>query len=320
MLLLLLSVVALVSIAPWAAKTTGPDLEVPSLGDAGIGEATAVAPGPGAAGAGAAVGAARAVPVAAVAGDAGPEHSARVAIGPGLPVVVSEPVAATPPHATPPEQPQAPEAAPQPVPAPLSPPAAAPAPETQFVADFEDRDGDRISRRVVAGAEGDGKDGVFQAGEGDEYAFAFSFFIETMAYGEPGVENLLLRFRSDTGEHLMLGLELWEPGERGLAGERGLWASGEAAGGDRFLAPVSEGEWHDVVVHFRASSGVDGFYAVYIDGALADARQGVSLIAPGSALTQIDVGLFRDEQRLQGTSEIRLDAVRLGDTLESVLP
>jgi hypothetical protein len=90
-------------------------------------------------------------------------------------------------------------------------------------------------------------------------------------------------------------------------------------GGERFLAPLAEGSWHDIVVHFKASSQEDGFYEVYLDGASVDARDGVSTIVPGSSYTQIEVGLLRDGDRVQGTSEIRLDAAKLGGTLESVL-
>ena len=87
-------------------------------------------------------------------------------------------------------------------------------------------------------------------------------------------------------------------------------------GGDRFLAPVSERTWHDVVISFRASSAGDGFYTLSLDGELVDARDEVSLIAPGSTSAQIEVGLLRDSTRVQGTSEIRLDAA----SLESVEP
>jgi hypothetical protein len=319
MLLLLLTAIALVTIQPWAPNRAGPQLEVPSLGEAGVGKATAVAPRQGPSAAGVGVGEGRAVPVAEVVAGTG-HHATAVAIGPAQVVGEAHPVAVPPQPSVPPSHPQAPESAPQPPPAPAPAPAVVPAPSPQLVVDFEDRDGDRISRRVVVGGDEDGgEDNVFPIAEGGEYALAFSFFIETMVYGEPGTENLVLRFRSDASDSLTLGLELWEPGDSGLAGGRGLWSSGTAAGGDRFLAPVTEGAWHDAVVHFRASSQGAGFYAVYLDGGLVDAREGISLIAPGSASTQIEVGLFRDD-RLQGTSEIRLDAAKLGDTLGSVLP
>jgi hypothetical protein len=241
--------------------------------------------------------------------------------------------------------------APQPASSPV--PAAAPAPGPQLVADFENgldgwstsavgdvsprvafgivRDGERAavvrlagdqsSSRLILGGDGGGdEEGVVQIREGQEYAFAFSFYIQTMAYGEPGADNLILRLQSDGTESLTFGLELWDPAGGALGEERGLWSAGEAVGGDRFLGPASERAWHDVIVHFRASSQGEGFYAVYLDGELVDARDGVSLIAPGSDHTQIEVGLFRDGEHVQGTSEIRLDAAKLGDTLESVLP
>ena len=87
-------------------------------------------------------------------------------------------------------------------------------------------------------------------------------------------------------------------------------------GGDRFLRPVAERTWHDVVLRFRASSEGDGYYILSLDGELVDARGEISLIASGSSAAQIEVGLLRDPTRVQGTSEIRIDAA----SLESVEP
>ena len=52
--------------------------------------------------------------------------------------------------------------------------------------------------------------------------------------------------------------------------------------GDRFLAPVAEHEWHDVVIHFKASAVDAGFYETFLDGNLIDSRSGVSMIADGA--------------------------------------
>ena len=70
------------------------------------------------------------------------------------------------------------------------------------------------------------------------------------------------------------------------------------------------------MIRFRASSEGDGFYILSLDGELVDARGEISLIAPGSSAAQIEVGLLRDSTRVQGTSEIRIDAA----SLESVEP
>ena len=168
------------------------------------------------------------------------------------------------------------------------------------------------SRSLLAfGGEG-GSDDAVQIHEGDEYTFAFSFYIQSMSYGEPGADNVILQFMSDASDTRTLGLQLWQDGIADpLNSGRGLWASGDAMGGDRFLAPLAERTWHDVAIRFRASSQGDGFYILSLDGQLLDARGEISLIAPGSTSAQIEVGLLRDSTVVQGTSEIRLDAASL---------
>jgi len=182
--------------------------------------------------------------------------------------------------------------------------------------------GDQSSSQLILGGDGGSSGaGTVQIHEGDEYAFGFSFYIETMAYGVPGADNLVMRLKSDADDEPAFGLQLWDlPGYPWEASQRGLWSSGEAVGGDRFLVAVPERVWHDVAIRFKASSQGEGFYELYLDGQLVDARDAVSLIAPGSSYAQIEVGLFRDGDRVQGDSEIHLDAAKLGDTLESVQP
>jgi hypothetical protein len=228
-------------------------------------------------------------------------------------------------------------------PAPPAPPTAEPEAKTKLVADFENGLGGwstapagNIPPRVVRGVArnganasavrltgeqsrsllafgGDGgSDGAVQIHEGDEYTFAFSFYIQSMSYGEPGADNVILQFMSDANDTRTLGLQLWQDGIADpLNSGRGLWASGEAMGGDRFLAPLAERTWHDVTISFRASSQGDGFYTLTLDGQLLDARGEISLIAPGSTSSQIEVGLLRDSTVVQGTSEIRLGAASL---------
>jgi hypothetical protein len=352
MMLLLLFGVALVGIQPWAANSVDPRLDVPGLGAVSIPETIAVAPAPAAAAA-PRVGRAHAMTVAAPVRAPEQSSSPQVGIGAGRPVAGAGAAAPepAPPAPTPPQPQPEPVVAQQPAPAPIA--AAAPAPGPQLVANFEDgltgfstssvsdvsprvasgiaRDGERAALIRLTGAEsssglilggdgGSGEEGIVEIRDGQEYAFAFSFYIQSMVYGEPGADNMILRLRSDASESVTLGLELWEAAGQTAGFERGLWSSGEAVGGDRFLAPVSERAWHDVVVQFKASSQGLGSYALYLDGELVDSRDGVSLIAPGSDHAQIEVGLFRDGERVQGTSEIRLDAAKLGETLESVQP
>jgi Polysaccharide lyase len=182
--------------------------------------------------------------------------------------------------------------------------------------------GEQDRSELILGGNGSGSTaGTIRFLEGDEYFYGFSFYIETMVYGEPGAHNLIMQFKSNDGGSPNFGLQLWDyAGDDGHSGGRGLWSHGPAMGGDRFLAPVAERTWHDVVIHFKASSVGAGFYEVYLDGAQVDARSGVSMIVPGAAYAYIKDGLYRNGEEIPGVSEIRLDAAKLGDTMESVLP
>ena len=360
LLLLLLVVVAAVldSLSPWDPDSLAPHLRVLPEAEVGLGDSIAVAPAGSPAvadrrvvGTGSTVSSVPATEPVAI-----PESVsvADVGISRGRSVHRSRPVSIPVPPPSGPSPSPSPAGSGATLPAPpLEPSPAQPPPVRSLVANFEDglqgwstatigdavprvvsgivRDGekasvvrligDQSSSQLVLGGDGGASDaGVIRIREGDEYAFTFSFYIQTMAYGAPGADNLILRFKSDASDSPAFGLQLWDPGVGGPGGERGLWSSGEAVGGDRFLAPVPEREWHDAVVHFRASSQGAGFYAVYLDGELVDARDAVSLIVPGSSYAQIEVGLYRDGEQVQGTSEIRLDAATLGDTPEPILP
>lgn len=182
--------------------------------------------------------------------------------------------------------------------------------------------GEQDRSELILGGNGNGSSaGTFRFEEGSEYFYGFSFYIETMVYGEPGAHNLIMQFKSNDGGSPNFGLQLWDyAGNGGSGGGRGLWSHGAAMGGDRFLAPVPEQTWHDIVIHFKASSVGAGFYEVYLDRQLIDSRNGVSMIVPGASYAYIKDGLYRNGEEIPGTSEIRLDAAKLGDTLESVLP
>jgi hypothetical protein len=158
-------------------------------------------------------------------------------------------------------------------------------------------------------------------GEGDEQELSFRFYVASMVYGAPGIENVMLRFAGAPGTVSTFGLQLWEEAIDGwqLAGS-GLWASGEAMDGDRFLAPIAEGAWHDAVLRFRASGQGAGYYELTLDGELIDAREGVSLIPAGSPFAQIEIGLLRDGSQVQGTSEIRLADAELNEIPEPAQP
>lgn len=177
------------------------------------------------------------------------------------------------------------------------------------------------SELILGGNGGRSTAGTIQFREGDEYFYGFSFYIETMVYGGPGAHNLIMQFKSADSGSPNFGLQLWDyEGDGGQGGGRGLWSHGAAMGGDRFLAPVPERIWHDVVIRFKASSVGAGFYEVHLDGVLLDSRSGVSMIVPGAPYAYIKDGLYRNGEEIPGTSEIRLDAAKLGDSMASVMP
>jgi polysaccharide lyase-like protein len=177
------------------------------------------------------------------------------------------------------------------------------------------------SELILGGNGGGSTNGMVEFTEGEEYYYAFSFYIESMVYGGPGAHNLIMQFKSDGEGSPNFGLQLWDyEGDDGESGGRGLWSHSDAMGGDRFLSPVSEQAWHDVVIHFKASRQDAGFYELYLDGQLIDSRSGVSMIRPDRSYAYIKNGLYRNGDDASGTSELRLDAVRLGPTPSSVLP
>jgi Polysaccharide lyase len=182
--------------------------------------------------------------------------------------------------------------------------------------------GDQDRSELILGGTGGGSTrGMVEFHEGDEYWYGFSFEIDSMVYGEPGAHNLIMQFKGDDDGSPAFGLQLWDyEGDDGeYAGNpKGLWSHGPAMDGDRFLAPVAEHQWHDVTMHFKASGSGDGFYELYLDGQLIDARSGVSMIASGASMAYIKDGLYRNGGAIPGTSEIHLDAARLGHSSSDV--
>jgi hypothetical protein len=169
------------------------------------------------------------------------------------------------------------------------------------------------SELILGGDGGGSTSGMVEFTEGAEYYYGFSFYIQSMVYGRPGAHNVIMQFKSDGEGSPNFDLSLWD-----YQGQKGLWSEGDAMGGNRFLAPATERQWHDVVVHFKASRQDAGFYEVYLDGALIDARSGVSMIRPDRTYGYIKNGLYRNGDEIPGTSELRLDAARLGTTASSV--
>lgn len=323
-LLVALGLAALLSLQPWATDSVAPDLSVaPGLGvglsgsvavaSGGAGPQLAVAPAQPAAGA---------TPRLVAAGAAVEEGDSRPRLGiaAARAVAVSVPQSARPPASSPgPSQTELPPEA-QPVPPPAAVPVAAPVPSTQpVVASSPPVTGGGGSPGPVgagAGPVGAGPE-AFEVHDGDEQALAFSFYVQPTAYRAPGDENLIMQFRGEGSESPSFALQLWDDDS---GAQRGLWASGAAMGGERFLAPVEVGVWHEAVVCFQASNDGDGFYLLLLDGQPIDARAWVSLIDSGGSEAQLEVGLFREGEPVLGTQDVLFGPTRLGDSLESVLP
>jgi polysaccharide lyase-like protein len=179
------------------------------------------------------------------------------------------------------------------------------------------------SELIFGGNGGDSTAGMVEFREGDEYWYGFSFYIVSMTYGRPGAHNLIMQFKGEGEGSPAFGLQLWDyEGDDGEYADhpRGLWCHGPSMGGDRFLALAPEQTWHDVAIHFKASGSGAGFYEVYLDGNLVDSRGGVSMIADGASYAYIKNGLYRNGGEIPGSSEIRLDAARLGTSLSAVSP
>ncbi len=157
--------------------------------------------------------------------------------------------------------------------------------------------------------------GIQQFGEGAEYWYGFSFYIQQMVYGNPGAQNLIMQFKSEGEGGPNFGLQLWN-----YEGKKGIWSAGEAMDGDRFLAPAPEQQWNAVAIHFRASSTGTGFYEIFLNGKLIDSRKNVSMIVPGHSSAYIKNGLYRNGAEIPGTSELFLGSARLGTSQASVQP
>jgi len=184
--------------------------------------------------------------------------------------------------------------------------------------------GDQDRSELILGGNGGGStDGMIEFGEGAEYWYGFSFEIDQMVYGHPGAHNLIMQFKGNDDGSPGFGLQLWDyEGDHGEYADepKGLWSHGSAMDGDRFLAPVAEHEWHDIEIHFKASAVGAGFYEVFLDGNLIDSRSGVSMLIDGAGFGYIKDGIYRNGGQIPGTSEIHLDAARLGHSLAEVLP
>lgn len=319
-LLVALAIAALVSLHPGEEDSTIPQVSVaPRLG-IGLGEAVVVTPGR-----------QLAIAPAHLAGIEGPRLAASVATGAigGSEVrtgvasaqVVAISAATRPPNESPPPPPAEVPAPPQPVATPVATPVSSPAPSPAPAAvPTRPQPGSQPPQPNPSGGPGPiggVVSGPVQIYEGDEYAYSFSFQIQPDVYRAPGEDNLILRFADEADESHSLGLQLWDDGS---GTQRGLWASGDAMEGERFLAPLAEGAWHEVVLYFQASSEDDGLYLLLLDGEPIDTRAWVSLIDSAGGYGLLEAGLLREGERIDDASEIVFGPARLGETLESVIP
>jgi hypothetical protein len=325
-LLVALAIAALISLQPGEEDTTIPQVSVaPRLG-IGLGDAVALTPGRQLAVSPARpvlAGETRLVAGGIPAGRPDPPRS-QAGIAPARPVASPAMGHPAEPHPSPPQPaPAAPPVAPQPAATPVATPVSAPVPSPAPVAAPTRPPpgiGSQPTRPTPSG--GPGPVGGVVSGpvriyEGDEYAYAFSFYIQPEAYRAPGEDNLILRFADEADENHSLGLQLWDDGS---GTQRGLWASGDAMDGERFLAPIMDGAWHEVVLYFQASSEDDGLYLLLLDGEPVDTRAWVSLIESAGSYGLLEAGLFREGKRVDDASAVLFGPARLGETLESVIP
>jgi hypothetical protein len=249
-------------------------------------------------------------------------------IATALAVAPAEPVSSPAP---PPTEPN-PAPVPSPPPAepageaPVSPPAPAPAPAAELAGVDAGTGGKAAAGVTPPAAPAEEICGADEApspmlsieiAAGEEYALAVPFCIEPTVYGEPGADNSIVRIAGEAGEDPTFGLQLWEsPASDSQAGERGLWASGEAMGGDRFLAPVEEGTWHRLAVYLEVSGDGEDLYAVYLDEEPIDAGIEVGLLAPGSVYPRVEVGFGAAAEGAPGGAGLHIGTVSVGPALD----
>lgn len=311
-LLVALALAAAISLRPWTSDPVESNVSVPPGLDGGValgpGRRIAVPP----------------VRLAELGGgrltDAGDAGARRSRAGLAEAQVVAVPPAGGTPHLPPAPVPQ-PAPATEPVATPVSTPLPTGPPESGATPPARPVPGP-VGPTGPGTAGGPAPSGGFvsdpvRVDEGGKYTFGFSFLLQPTAYRAPGEDNLIARIYDEaSGEH-SLGLQLWDDGS---GTQRGLWASGDAMGGERFLAPLAEGVWHQIVVSFEASSEDEGLYLVLLDGEPVDAGAWVSLIDPASGYGLFEAGLFREGERVDDSLDVAFEPARIGATLESVIP
>jgi Polysaccharide lyase len=161
--------------------------------------------------------------------------------------------------------------------------------------------------------------------DGADYWYGFSMRVLSMVYGHPGAHNVITQFHptpeATYGSHEYFELSLWD-----YNGKKGLYCSGRACTHsgqsccDQYIAPFPQNQWNDVQVHFHAGQNGNGSYEVWLNGTKVDSNRNVSLFPSGATNFYIKSGLYRNGGRIPGTSELRLDAGKLGTSQQHVRP
>jgi hypothetical protein len=199
--------------------------------------------------------------------------------------------------ATPEGPPQNPSPAPAPVPVPMPvstpapAPAPAPIPSPQPVDAVEEAPAPPDRSTAVVKVPVRVENATVQICDSHEYVLTFSVFLEGMVFAPAGSENSVVRV-----------------------------VGGETVVAESFLGAVSEASWHEIEVDFAASSDPEGFYAIYLDGEPIELAAGVGLIPSGSVCAPMEVGLFRDGQPVQESSEFRIAGLEFSDAQDSAVP
>lgn len=283
-LLVALAVAALISVQPWDKSTLAPHVSLAPPGlEGAVGDAVEVAPGqPFAVAPAQSLGGGVASPATSAFAVTSEPAPMRRGISVAR-VVVSGGQGSAPGG---PPEPAAEPAAPQPAPAPEAVPVAAPvsapapdlAPPARVPAGSGSPPPGPIAGGVDPGEEVPSPTDSVEIQAGEKLEYSFSFYVEPTAFRLPGEDMPIVQIRGEESESARFGLQLWDDG----AGQRGLWANGEAAGGERFLTPLAEGVAHEATLYLLASSEDDGFYVLTVDGQPVDARAWISLIDSGS--------------------------------------
>lgn len=288
-LLAMLSGAMLLAWHPWGDNELVPELTIaPGMG-VGLGDAKAVASASPSAIAGArGVSAGRA--------EVGPQAaSASPAPVPALAVSVARPVSrvvAASPDRPPATAPPAPSPSPSPAPVATPAPQLAATPAPQPVSTVEKAPAtppERSTAGVVVPVRVE--NAVVQICDGHEYVLDFSAYLEEVALAPSDGETSIVRV-----------------------------VGGESLIGEDFLEALSEREWHEIEVRLAAASAPQGFYAIYLDGEPVQLAVGVGLVPSEGACALLEIGLSRDGQAVQESSELRIAGLQFSDAQEPPLP